>query len=82
LRYDSNEGYFADSASEMTDAPGNALRSGTGTTIAQAGPRKHDLSLRFLGAAGERYANGTAVASSGVLSIQGRDYIEQYVRYA
>jgi hypothetical protein len=78
LRYDSNEGYFADSASEMTDAPGNSLRSGTGTTIAQAGSGEHDLSLRFLAAAGERYANGTAAANDDVLSVQGRDYIEQY----
>ena len=78
LRYDSNEGYFADSAAEMTDASGNLLRSGSGATIAESGPAEHDLSLNFLAGAGGRYANGTPAASDDVLSVPGRDYLDQY----
>jgi hypothetical protein len=78
LRYDSNEGYFADSAAEMTDAAGNLLRGGAGATIAEAGPGEHDLNLNFLVGPGGRYANGTPSASDDVLSVQGRDYLDQY----
>ena len=36
LRYDSQEPYFADAASEWTDNPGNQLRRAEGTVIAAA----------------------------------------------
>ncbi len=78
VRYDSNEAYFADSAAEMTDAQGNLLRTAAGGTIAAAGPGEHDLSLKFLAATGERYPTGQLVAEGDVLSVQGRDYLDQY----
>jgi hypothetical protein len=78
LKYDSNEGYFADSAAEMTDAAGNLLRSGSGETIATPGPGDHDLSLKFLAADGGTYPNGRPVAKDDVLSVTGKNYIEQY----
>ena len=80
LRYDSNEAYFADSAAEMTDAEGNLLRSASGETIATAGAGEPALSLDFLAAVGGRYPNGAPVSEDDVLSVQGRDYLEQYRR--
>ena len=38
LRYDSQEPYFADAASEWTDNPANQLRRADGTVIAAARP--------------------------------------------
>ena len=78
LRYDSNEAYFADSAAEMTDARGNVLRSGTGETIAASGPGEHDLRLEFLAAAGGSYPNDKPVSDDDRLSVEGRDYLDQY----
>ena len=78
LRYDSNEGYFADSAAEMTDAAGNVLLSAEGATIAKAGPGEHDLRLGFLAAPGGNYANGAPVTAGDRLSIPTRDYSDQY----
>jgi hypothetical protein len=78
LRYDSNEGYFADSAAQMTDAKGIVLRSRAGQTIARPGPGDHDLSLRFLTVTGGRYANGRPSADDDALSVRGRDYLQQY----
>src|SRR6266480_3684853 len=80
LRYDSNESYFADRACEMTDAPGNLLRSASGETIARAGPGERDLSLRFLVGACEHYPTGAIASEGDRLSIQGRDYLDQYRR--
>src|SRR4051794_39950132 len=54
LKYDSQEFYFADSAAEWTDNPGNRLTDKAGNAIATAG---HGLSRAFLG---PRYANGRA----------------------
>ncbi len=78
LRYDSNEGYFADSAAQMTDSRGNVLRSATGETIAAAGSGEHDLRLEFLAAADGSYPNNRPVSDGDKLSIQGRNYLEQY----
>ena len=78
LRYDSNEGYFADSAAEMTDAEGNVLRSATGETLAKPGPGEHDLSLAFLAPPGSRYPNGRPATDGDRLSVAGRDYQQQY----
>ncbi len=78
LRYDSNEGYFADSAAEMTDAPANALLNSTRERIATPGSGEHDLSLKFLAAAGSKYLNGSNVAEDDRLGIEGQDYLGQY----
>ena len=62
LRYDSQEPYFADAASEWTDNPGNQLRRADGTVIAAATPPGDQprLSLSFLES--DAYPNGDAVA--------------------
>jgi hypothetical protein len=76
LRYDSNEGYFADSAAEMTDAAGNTLKSADGVAIAAAGG---ELDLDLLVAAGQRYPGTEVVAAGGdVLSIPDKSYQERY----
>ncbi len=51
LRYDSQEVYFADSAAEWTDNPGNELIRATGEVVAIAGaaPPQTALSLDLLG---------------------------------
>ncbi len=77
LRYDSNEGYFADAAEEMTDAVGNVLTTAAGETIAEAGPGEQDLKLDFL-VEGPHYPNGKPVADDDRISVRGRDYAEQY----
>ena len=67
LRYDSNEQYFADSAAQWTDNPGNELRRGDGTLLARA----PELSLAYLG----EYA----AEASDFISDPRRDYRAQYV---
>jgi len=67
LRYDSNEQYFADSAAQWTDNPGNELRRGDGTLLAGA----PELSLDYLG---EYEAE-----PSDFISDPRRDYRAQYV---
>lgn len=73
LRYDSNEGYFADSAAEMTDATGNRLQTAQREVIAAA----PELSLDVLRPEGE-YPGGGQVAADDELSIAGKDYIVTY----
>lgn len=58
LRYDSQENYYADSAAEITDNPGNYLRDGASVPIAASSdPAYPQLSLSFLGS--PTYLNGT-----------------------
>ncbi len=77
LRYDSLEGYFADSAEEWTLNPGNRLRrSGDGgAVLAKAG---EGLSLDFLRPGS--YPNGEQVRDSDLIEAGGEDYDEQYLR--
>jgi hypothetical protein len=60
LRYDSQEPYYADSAAEWTDNPGNVLRDKDQALLAAATPTGDEpqLSLAFLGATA--YAAGPA----------------------
>jgi hypothetical protein len=71
LKYDSHETYFADSAAEWTDNPGNRLRDKHGQVLAEAGD---GLSLAFLG---ERYPDGRAAAATDVISDPSRHYERQ-----
>jgi hypothetical protein len=73
LRYDSLEGYFADSAEEWTANPGNRLRRAEGTVIATAGER---LSLSFLDEG--RYAGGEEVQPGDSIEAAADDYSRQY----
>jgi hypothetical protein len=73
LRYDSLEGYFADSAEEWTANPGNRLKRGDGSVLATAGD---GLSLDFLDA--ERYANGEPVEDGDYIETAKDDYSRQY----
>ena len=77
LRYDSQEPYFADAASEWTDNPGNQLRRADGTVIAAATPVGDQplLSLSFLDPA--RYPNGEAVAHDDRIADPSHDYVAQ-----
>lgn len=84
LKYDSNEAFFADSAAEWTDNPGNVLRrvkpdSRPGSVIAAATPEpgQHQLSLPFLGH--PSYADGTEARADDVISTSRRDYREMYM---
>jgi hypothetical protein len=70
LKYDSQEAYFADSAAEWTDTPGNVLLNAAGHQIAAAGT---GLDLSLLAKASK---DGTATADD-VLSDPARDYAEQ-----
>jgi hypothetical protein len=71
LKYDSQESFFADSAAEWTDNPGNRLTKLDGTVIAMAG---QGLELRFLG---PEYLGGEAAAKTDVISDPSKDYREQ-----
>ena len=73
LRYDSLEGYFADSAEEWTANPGNRLRRADGTVVARAGD---GLSLAFLDPS--TYANGEAVQPGDYIETSKDDYSHQY----
>ena len=84
LRYDSNEAFFADSAAEWTDNPGNVLRrfgpeGEAGEVIAAAKPQhgQEMLSLEFLGNA--TYRNGMHYEAGDAISDPARDYRDQYV---
>ena len=79
LAYDSIEQYFADSAAQWTDNPGNELRradtrTSTGALLARAGD---GLRLDFLGA--ERYASGEPVLPGDRIGDPSTDYRTQYV---
>ena len=71
LKYDSHEAYFADSAAEWTDNPGNQLRASDGTLLATAGD---GLSLTFLGA---HYADGRQATARDVIGDPSRRYAQQ-----
>ena len=84
LRYDSQEAFFADSAAEWTDNPGNVLRRAfvdgePGEVIAatdpEGGPQR--LTLDFLGH--PKYADGTEFEKDDLISAPRRDYRRQYV---
>lgn len=70
LKYDSQEAYFADSAAEWTDNPGNLLLDAHGQELAAAGA---GLNLVFLSQATK---DGKASAED-VISDPGRDYQDQ-----
>jgi hypothetical protein len=79
LRYEAQEGYFADSAAEMTDnyVPGsrqNYLVNGSGTRLAAANPADPlaNLSLGFLG--DPTYADGRAAAATDYLDAANSTY--------
>jgi hypothetical protein len=79
LAYDSMEQFFADSAAQWTDTPGNELRradtvTGPGELITSTGA---GLALEFLGPAS--YADGTAVRSDDRIGDPRTNYREQYV---
>src|SRR4051794_19395472 len=74
LRYDSNEQYFADSAAQWTDNPGNELRRKDGMRIAG----QPALSLGFLAA--DAYGDGTAVHTGDHIGDPRSDYRRQYVK--
>jgi hypothetical protein len=71
LKYDSHEPYFADSAAEWTDNPGNLLKRADGTVLATA---ENGLSLGFLG---PTYGPNAAAAKTDVISNPSRDYAKQ-----
>jgi hypothetical protein len=71
LKYDSQESYFADSAAEWTDNPGNTLSGGDGKAISSAG---HGLSLAFLG---QNYGNGRAATNKDKIGDPGTNYADQ-----
>jgi hypothetical protein len=77
LRYDSQEPYFADAASEWTDNPGNQLKRAEGTVIAAATPSggQPPLSLGFLGPA--RYANGDPVLAGDRIGVTSKNYVAE-----
>jgi hypothetical protein len=77
LKYDSQEPYFADSAAEWTDNPGNQLRSSDGTVIAASAPRSAEstLSLGFLRPS--KYEDGTLVSAADRVADPGHDYVDQ-----
>ena len=84
LLYDSNEAFFADSAAEWTDNPGNVLcRLGhdgmPGEVLAAALPEQGQgqLGLDFLGH--PDYGDGSAYRDGDAISDPERDYRDQYV---
>jgi hypothetical protein len=71
LKYDSHETYFADSAAEWTDNPGNRLITADGREIAAAGD---GLALAFLGGT---YPDGTRARPDDRISDPSRGYAAQ-----
>jgi VPS62-like protein len=71
LKYDSQESYFADSAAEWTDNPGNRLLDANGKELAVA---KQGLTTAFLGV---EYPDGTAADKRDVISNPGKEYREE-----
>ena len=85
LRYDSNEQFFADSASQYMVNSGNELRrarpaQGKGAVVAAATPQDGEpqLTLDFLGP--KIYGDGSPVEPGDAIGVSGRDYREQYRR--
>jgi hypothetical protein len=84
LLYDSNEAFFADSAAEWTDNPGNVLRRYTkqgeqGEMLAAATPEpgQEKLELDFL--AHPTYRDGTRYEDRDAISDPKKGYRDQYV---
>lgn len=76
LRCDSQETYFADAASEWTDAPGNALRRGDGTLLAASdGSAATPLSLALLAPGSYRDPAATPVQAGDRIGHQSEDYV-------
>ena len=77
LRYDSQEPYFADAASEWTDNPGNQLKRADETVLAAATPTggQAQLSLDFLGRS--HYANGEAVRADDRIGVTTKNYVAE-----
>jgi hypothetical protein len=77
LRYDSQEPYFADSAAEWTDNPGNTLTRADGTVLAAATPAagQKQLSLSLL--AQGAYSDGTPASHDDRVGDPSRDYVSQ-----
>jgi hypothetical protein len=77
LRYDSQEPYFADAASEWTDNPGNELRDAAGNLLAAATPKsgQAQLSLAFLGP--NKYSAGRAVSREDLIGDPSHNYAAQ-----
>lgn len=78
LLYDSQEAFFADSAAEMTENPGNTLcraprdgESGTVIAAANGAATSRRLSLELLGGAG--YGDSEPARSDDRLSIAGQN---------
>ena len=83
LRYDSQEAFFADSAAEWTDNPGNELRRAyvdgrAGELLAATDPKagKAKLALDFLGH--PAYADGTEADKDDLISSPHREYRRRY----
>src|SRR5919109_238089 len=83
LKYDSNEAFFADSAAEWTDNPGNELRRpprdgrpGEVLAAARPAPGQQQLSLAFL--SHPRYANGLEAGREDLIGSTRRDYRDMY----
>lgn len=74
LRFDSQEAYFADAASTMTDSPGDTLKRHDGTVLATAGA---GLSLALLGTDPYGGRPDAAAQPTDVLSIADRHYRER-----
>jgi Vacuolar protein sorting-associated protein 62 len=72
LKYDSQEAFFADAASEWTDCPGNRLVRKDRSVLATAGA---GLDLAFLGPA--RYGNGEPVVATDLIGDPSKDYRAQ-----
>jgi hypothetical protein len=70
LKYDSQESYFADSAAEWTDNPGNELRTAAGKVLASAG---HGLTPAFLG---ETYGDGSTAGQNDLIANTAGHYRE------
>jgi hypothetical protein len=80
LQYDSQESFFSDSASILTDgvSPGpparpNLLRRADGTVLASADGAPAALNIEFLAA--DSYLSGAPVRDTDYLDAVGRDYV-------
>jgi hypothetical protein len=85
LRYDSNEQFFADDATQFTDAPGIELRRAPsagkpGAVLARSetDAKEPKLTLAFLDPV--TYVTGEPVEKTDFISVRGKDYRKQYVR--
>src|ERR1700712_1019458 len=77
VRYDAQEPYFADSAAEWTDNPGNELIRADGTVLAEATPTSgvEQLSLGLLRAT--VYPDGKTATPGDRINNPAKDYVTQ-----